>query len=607
MLHIEGYADAVARINAATTPRAQYIAKLRRYVEGSQYEGKPDWFASDGPPLWERAPCIVDPIVKNAIAQKVDLVCGEGRYPNISSRAAWDDEDEPEDAPSDGDSEDGAEDPKASDSSSQKLNEQTAEAVDKCLAALEKMSRFRTVSRESLGDGMEACTAVTIFGIRNNRAFAETVRAEWCLPDLNTDGSCSKLDIMYGFVDIITVQGRQRAIAKMFRRVIDDQRDVTFIPVEIRDGMNAINMVSMPDIWVEDQTIVHGLGFCPAHWYMHLRGASVAGRIDGHALHETSLDEIDGYNFSLSQRHRAALYSGDPQWTEIGVEQGYNPSRKGRAAKVMHKSSPLGGIPGGPGNEEHKGGYVEQGVSGAKNKRTKGPGEVWQYTGSKQNIDVTLHTLPADALESLDKNAKDLEHKLEKAFGIVSLDPDHIPKGNVLAASAMKTLKAYMHASCDKIRADFGECYLLPSYGMLLRIAVVKGLKVPGIKEAKALLDRMGDQWSWTCPPFELTWGDYDTPDPADQLALVQLAAQAKEAGFATNRIAITMLKGVLGIGQNIDAYLEELEEEQQNNAQSEIDNTEVTADADHQRSLELEATKAKAKAAMAKKGPPKK
>lgn len=591
-LVIENYDIAVKRINDATSPRSQNISRLRRYVEGTQYEGLPNWFASDGPPLWERAPCIVDTIVKNAIAQKVDLICGEGHYPNLTSAAAWDNlENTPEE-------DEGSPGEEATESSTEKVSEETAVAVDNCLAALEKMAGFRTVSREALTESMGAESVAVVFGVRNQRVFAQTIQAEWCTPELLPDGiSCKRIDIMYGFVDIVTIDEKLKAIPKMFRRVIDEFRDVTYFPVEIREGMNAITMAARPQLWVENPELLfaHAFGFCPVLWYPHMRGCSVSGRIDGYAIHENSLDEIDGFNFSLSQRHRAALYSGDPQWTEIGVEEGYNPSRKGKAPRIMEKSSPKGGIPG-PGNEMHKGGYVDTSISHKMPKRTKGPGEVWQYPGSKTEVEVQLHTLPKDALEALDNNAKDLERKLEKTFGIVSLDPDRIPKGNVLAASAMKTLKSYMHASCDKIRADFGECFMLPAYGMLLRIAVNKGVKVPGIAEATQLLQRMGAQWSWVYPPFELSWGEYDQPDPADQLALVQLTAQCKESGFATTKQAVTMLRSVLGLGQNIDSYLEELEKEAQETAQKEIDNTEQTSTNDHKRALELEAQKAKSK-----------
>jgi hypothetical protein len=42
------------------------------------------------------------------------------------------------------------------------------------------------------------------------------------------------------------------------------------------------------------------------------------------------LDELDALNFTLSQRHRAALYSGDPQMVETGVSRDENVAPTGR-------------------------------------------------------------------------------------------------------------------------------------------------------------------------------------------------------------------------------------------------------------------------------------
>lgn len=594
-MEILGYKEAVSLIAKATSPRAKSIAQLRAYVDGTQYDGRCDWFASgeNVPPLYERKPCVVDPIVCNAISQKVDLVCGEGRFPDITSRAAYDilgDYELPQD--NEGRTlEEGDPGHEAAESGPEKVDEEVASKVDKCLATLEKSSKLRKVAREALDDAMGCKSVAVIFGVRSNRPFAELVRGEWCTPELNAEGECTSITIMYGFVEIVTDGDRQRAVPKMFHRVIDESRDVTYIPKEILASMNELNMQLLR--WQENPelTVSHGLGFCPVRWYQHLAGAWVAGSFDGHAIHENNLDEIDAYNFSLSQRHRAALYAGDPQWTEIGVELGYNPSGRGRPANVMHQSTPQGGpVSGGAAftGEVHKGGYIDGSSSTGKGTRKKGPGEIWQYSGDPSEIEVQLHTLPGDALKALEDNAKDLERKLEKAFGIVAMDPERIPKGNVLAASAMKTLKAYMHASCDRIRADFGECFLLPAYGMLLRIAVVKKLRIPGIKEATDLLERVGEDWSWSSPPFELTWGDYDTPDPADQLALVNTMMLAQEAGFATKRVCVTVLKGILGVGQNIDAYLEELEKQKAEDDKAE----QATADAEHQRELEVQNAK---------------
>src|SRR4051812_36988553 len=77
---IQGYEEAVRAVEMYLSPRAQHLAGLERYVEGTQYVGRPDWF-SDEKPLWERAPCIVYPIAANAIESNSDLLLGDGRFP----------------------------------------------------------------------------------------------------------------------------------------------------------------------------------------------------------------------------------------------------------------------------------------------------------------------------------------------------------------------------------------------------------------------------------------------------------------------------------------------------------------------------------------------
>lgn len=599
---VEGYSDAVRAIAEATPARHHELASLRAYVDGTQYDGRPSWFSADAP-LLDRAPCIVDPIVDNAIKQKVDLICGEKRYPDISSRAAWDldgDGDADADMPKATKPKAGTKGRKKPKTDSEKVTEDDARAVDRCLASLESQSKLKSVAREALAEGMGVRSVAMIFGVRNRKPFVETVRAEWCKPDLSPDGGCKSIDIVYGFIDIVQDGRIQRAIPKLFRRVIDAKADTTFIAVRIQPGYTLEQYTWTPD---QELTVAHGLGFTPVLWYPHMRGCGVAGRIDGHAIHENEMDEVDAYNFSLSQRHRAALYSGDPQWTEIGVQEGYSPTKTGRQPKIIQKSSTLGGIPG-PGNQEHSGGYVE--VGGASRKaRRKGPGEVWQYPGDASKIKVEQHTLPGDALTSLDNNAKDLEKKLEKAFGVISLDSDHIPRGNVLAASAMKTLKSFMYASCDKIRSDFGDRCLLPAYGMLLRIATIVSLPLPGIDKASALVQRMGDDWSWTSPPFELAWGDYDDPDPADQQALATLVIGLREAGLCTRRNAVKILKPVLLV-EDIDAYIEELDDEAEEAQQQEASVTEEQSQSDHDRNMELQDKQGEVAVKVKKAAPPK-
>ena len=65
----------------------------------------------------------------------------------------------------------------------------------------------------------------------------------------------------------------------------------------------------------------------------------------------------------------------------------------------------------------------------------------------------------------------------------------------------------------------------------------------------------------WQLPTLTLRWGAYFKPDAADDLAIVQLTAQAKDAGLITKRMALEKLQPTFGI-ENIDQALEALEEE---------------------------------------------
>src|SRR5437868_3433275 len=75
------------------TPRYRLLDLYEKYVEGTQYEGRRPFMATgdNEPPLLERAPNIVYPIVANAISSLTDFVLGEGRWPAVSSFSSEDD------------------------------------------------------------------------------------------------------------------------------------------------------------------------------------------------------------------------------------------------------------------------------------------------------------------------------------------------------------------------------------------------------------------------------------------------------------------------------------------------------------------------------------
>lgn len=570
-MKIQGYAQAQRIAKKAMTPRAEWLDKLERYVLGTQYDGRPGFWDDSNVPLWERQPCIVYQAVEAAIAQYKNKVLGEDRWPDVTSRMSWDNDGEA-------------------------MSDVDAEALDLVLQNMSSMSKFQTKSSEAFAWGQGVGTSVSIVGVRNDKICIDTVKPSWCTPEFDVEGCVTKLVIQYPYVDTTkTIKGKPVARAMMYRREVDVSKDTIFLPVEFKedDDLESIR-------WVEDKdkSIVHGLGFCPVHWYARKKGCSIEGRVDGHALHETQLDEIDGLNFAISQKHQAALFLGGPIIVEIGVDPGYNPSGSGRAARVMAQSSPMGGSPDPVSNPLHSGGYLSPEGGRNGNKRRKSPNQVWQYERSKQDTDVKMLALDGTALKALEEHCSDLRNKLCEALGVVFLDTENIPKGHAMSGSAMEALLDRFLAHCDEERADFGDGFIVPMYGMMLRIAVHFELPVPGLDKAKAVIDRIGDLWAWHSPPLELSWGEYSTPTPEEEKAQVDAVVALKGINLLSRRAAVKMLRSIIGV-ENIDDYIKELDEDEEIQAQKE----ESKAMNDHGRQMDLVSAKAAAKPPTIAKG----
>lgn len=451
-----GYADAMHLVMEHTSPRSQRIANFERYVEGTQYEGRPDFF-DRSVPLWHRAPCIVYPLVANAISSNTDLVLGETRWPRITSR------------------------PSENDSSfdTNGLNEKESASLDKFLCEVKRQARFHSAMREAFTAAQGCGSAVLIFGVREGQLFVDSTKARWCEPEFNLDGSVKRLVIEYPYYATVKVRGSWKVVPQMYRREIDDTSDTTFKSAHISTNCEIS--------WEVDMRVEHGLGFCPVVWYQFMRGCSVVGNYDGHPIHEFLLDEVTALDFALSMKHRAALYAGDPQWTEVGVEPGYVPTAPGDMTSIPSTSM------GGPitGDNRPSGEYRSQGVM--KQGRKKGPGEVWQY--ESPDVKVHLHSLPGDALTSLENHCMDLRSKLAESLSAVFLDADSIRmKASVLSGKALEVIRARQIDRCDQYRDDCGAKLLLPSIHILLRIAHTVGmrgqLRLAGLKSVLPILSR---------------------------------------------------------------------------------------------------------------------
>lgn len=529
MTDIPGLKEAQKVYEKNLSARAKALASLERYVEGTQYEGLPDWF-SDKKPLWERAPCIVYPIVKAAIDSNSDLLLGEGRFPEARVDGLSGDE---------------------------------AEKFEGAVEEVSKQGRLRAAAREVFAAGQGCGSACAVFGLRGNRLFIDTLLARWCVPKLTVDGSVESVEVRYPYLAIEQTKDGEKWVCKLYRRTIDANEDITYMPVEARpDGKEPS--------WTPDpkQTITHGLGFCPVVWFAHLKGCAAVNDFDGRAIHEHLTDEIRAHDFALSQRHRAALYAGDPQWTEIGVEQGYNPTGNGGRRAELPAST--FGRPG----EAATGAWVSESPGAATRARKKSPGTVWQYSGKNPDVKVQLHTLPGDALTALDNHARDLRSKLAESLGVVFLDLEALPNESRLSGRALESAKARQLDRVNYYRSDFGDKFILPALGMLLRVALATGLKIEGLDTVKTIIKD-----AWHCPPIDLVWGEYFKPNGEEEFMIMQSAEKAKSAGIATTKVLVEKLRSILGI-RDVDSYLLELKVEQDEQMAREKEMIKAQADA---------------------------
>lgn len=531
---IEGYEEALRVFRANVSPRYNALTNLDNWANGRQYQGLPNWFSVDKP-LWERAPCIVYLLTKESIESKVDLVLGEGRFPAVTT------------SPGEGDPladpDDGAGDQAA-------LSKPDSQLMDAFIDRVLKQSSYRSASREVLHHAQEVSSSLIIFGVRNRKLFCDTTKAQWCEPTLDADGRVLRIEIKYPYIDPYQDEQRKwRVRVKIFRRVIDDKTDTTFLPGDA-------SPYGAEPKWRPDpnQVFEHGFGFCPVIWYPFMRGCSTANQIDGNAPHELILDEIRALDFALSQRHRAALSAGDPQWTECGVPPGFNPTAPARTPVMP------GTAAGGPVTPSNPATTSWAEPQTAQPARMKSPGVVWQYPDKETKVE--LHCLPPEALKAVSDHAADLRMKLCEMLAHVPLDPDAISHIRQLSGKALESLRKRELNRCDRIRDDFGDACLVPSVQMLLRICAVfadrpKELNLAGLRKVAPILRRyVANDMS-----IRLAWGDYDDPDPDEQQKVVASTCQAYQAGLVTDRMAMARLQSVFDI-DNVDEAVKALQDE---------------------------------------------
>lgn len=554
---------------ANVSPRYLKLDGFEQWVDGRQYDGLCSWW-DDKVPLWERAPCIVYPVVAIAASSYVDLLLGNGRFPEFTTKQSEDESDE-----------------------DNGLSVEESAALDRFIREYHKICRFKAASRDGLYSAQGCGSVCEIHGVRAGKPFVDIVPAKWCEPKLGQEGEVLSLEIRYPYLEQYKQQNGKWAVrAKLYRRVIDQQRDVEYLPADAHEH-------GLEPSWRENKarSVDHNLGFCPVIWYPFMRGCVPVNEIDGKPIHQHITDEIRQHDIARSQWHRGALLS-EPQIVEIGVSPDVNPTEPGRTPLIL--STERGGPLGPHGMPTEKTGAITGGFGfgHTQTARKKGPGYPWRFPDPDTKV-IQL-TYPGDALKCQEDNCRDLRLKLQEALCVVFLDPESIKFAATTSGKALEAIKQKQIDRCDQIRDDLTDRYFEPTISMQLRIADVilsrgQRLKVPGAEKVKKILAKFrepGERQStdvqrpsgWQIPTLQVRWGSYFAPDPAEQKTIVEMVINALGAGvpLLTIKAAIQKLAPIFGI-ENISAFMEELETERQARAEESAERSRAELEAAHE------------------------
>ncbi len=295
-------------------------------------------------------------------------------------------------------------------------------------------------------------------------------------------------------------------------------------------------------------------------------------RLHGVAVHEQIRDEVDGLNYALSMRHRAALCAGDPQIIETGVDDGDMRAPTGRTAQTIAQ----------PGDHASMTDYATRDVRGqsamSMPTRKRGCGVIWST--ANPDAKVFYLTLPPGALKELADDADALLNMLREALAFVSVDPANAKLGiGELSGKALEWFHKKQTDRCTKIREDFGTNCLLPLVNMLLRMVYAKGadpkamLFLPGLKALIPVLAKFEHGYGaanengttpkrWFPPYLKLMWGAYFPATAADAKSDIEMTIAAHDAKLITLETCVQKIAPHFPSIQDPAQYLEALEEE---------------------------------------------
>jgi hypothetical protein len=546
-------------LNAAKTPRARELEGYQAFFDGTAYEGRVNFF-DDSVPMQERKPCVIYPLCMLAAESNVAFAMGEGRFPVVLSLSSEGDD---------------------VFDKTLGLSKDDSAIVDSFNAKLIDLARLEHVFRQGYRMAMASRSVAFVLGFRAGLPFADLVWSKLCTPkfeDPIDPCKCTRLEIRYRYTELWrdpqVTGGEWWTRVCEYLRVVDERYDAVYRPVDIWDVTDAGAIAGRSPT----QTVTeHGFGFCPVHWYPRNRASTVTQSPDGLAIHDGMCGLLEQLDLALSQRHRAAVYAGDPQTVLIGVDPDATIGGVGRAPKPMQ----LPGDVGAAGRQWQSAFKGSIGEGGPLLKR--GVGQVWKIEDPQGK--AVLLTLAGDALKALDDDAKDLASKACDGLGVTIVDPSAFSGGGDLSGRTLAFIFSKQINRVSQDREDVGRCAMLPVLNLFYRMLLARpdGVYLPGLQKVLPILQRFyksigaangngaPSQKVWFSPQLKLKWGDYFEPSDVDESTRTQTAINAYNAKLITIKSAVEHIRGVFAIG-SVDQYVEELSKETEQRNQDEIE-----------------------------------
>lgn len=529
--------------NLHKTQRSKQIGRLAAYFDGTQYDGRPDWFTGrdrDGRgeelPLRERKPCIIYPLPKAACNQATRFTFGEGRFPTVEVAATKRTEEV-----------DGVEQ-EVVDAAVPELAVGVEEAakLTAYIASCIENARIKSVMRTLCRAGTSQRTAVAVLCLRQGKFHVDMPRARDCWPEFrdgDPDGDVIRMTWCYEFNKDVEIDGALVSRAHYFRRDFTETEFVVYKDVPVVPGK--------PIVWErdEEQTKPHGLGFCPVYWIRNLPEPHCS-EIDGVSIYDDLEDEFDALNFALSQRHRGIVYFGSPQAYESGVSEDEHPGDVGRVSRPSKTSTAPA-----PAKDLYR-------RSGGDRARKTAPDQIWSYQSPDAKPGI-IETTGA-AFETASKHVLDIRGRILEAMDVVLLDPMSVQGKGEMSAKALALMYAPLLALVDELRDCWWSAGLARILSGILRITATlggKGILVPNAATVAQICQRFffkhEDGVVWVPPTMVPSWGAYFSPSNGEIGELVVATSKAKDGGLICPKTATRAVAPYFGV-TDIEAECEE-------------------------------------------------